>query len=150
MSDDRFDRRHRPHEITEKKTKLFGSFSTRFELDQELRRLEEARKEEAADKKKAGKKTFEEDPEAEPRGPFSFWPKIDLTAGAKTPAWKATCNEFHLEVADDLVLTAFGRAVPKFQYKKNFMLPRTGQNAFILPLVKPIAQVCAISLQTCI
>jgi hypothetical protein len=140
MSDDRFDRRHRPHEITEKKTKLFGSFSTRFELDQELRRLEEARKEEAADKKAAGKKPDSEETEAEPRGPFSFWPKIDVTAGAKTPAWKAACTEFQVEVADDLLLTAFGRAVPKFQYKKNFSLPRTGHNAFILPLEKPVPQ----------
>lgn len=51
MTDEYFDRRHRAGEVAEKKTKLWGTSGTRFELQQELRRAEEQRKEQEATEK---------------------------------------------------------------------------------------------------
>ena len=77
MSNEHFDKRHRPSETAEKKTKLWGTAGTRFELQQELRRLEEQRKEEEATLK-ARKKAQPEEEEQEERelGPYTFWPVL--------------------------------------------------------------------------
>ena len=60
-------------------------------------------------------------------------PKIDLTPGVKTNEWKAECNNYSVNMTEELVLTAFGRPVPKFTSKRVFALPRTGPNAILLP-----------------
>ena len=46
LSDERFDKRHKHNELTERKRKQFNSHTTAFELQQEARRLREQQKEE--------------------------------------------------------------------------------------------------------
>ena len=123
MTDERFERRHEVHEKAEKRRKKWNSHNTRFELEMARRRHEEERKEAI----RQGL-ALEDDEDAPPRLPFSFWPQPRPERGA---AARDELGELKLEVVDSLPALAFGVPVAAVAGRRSFALPTTGPNAVV-------------------
>lgn len=134
LSDQRFQRRHYTTEVIERKRKKWGSYTTRFELLQNMRRIEleekERREQKAILNVLPPKVDAEVDVPPPPPPPFSFWPVVD----AEDVSSHAKLN---VEVGDTLPVVAFGCAVPDLCSQScDFSLPDSGVNAIIVNSAK--------------
>eukprot|EP00041_Stephanoeca_diplocostata_P024107 m.603451 g.603451 ORF g.603451 m.603451 type:complete len:378 (-) comp22453_c0_seq1:1259-2392(-) len=134
LSDQRFQRRHHTTELIERRRKKWGSYTTRFELLQNMRRIELEAKERREQKAilnvlppKSEKDANEPPP---PPPPFSFWPTLHAEE-------VASHENVDILVDDTLPVVAFGCAVPDLRAQPcEFRLPDSGYNAIIIARAK--------------